>query len=78
VLFGAVIVDEVPYDIAGELIDAGVHRQPFIDDFSPEGSLELLVHDTRYRSSLGTMPMMASSLLSSRRRMRLVSNAQAH
>src|SRR5262249_54076625 len=73
VFLGAVVVDQVLDHEAGKLIDTRVDGEPLVDNFASERLFESFVHSTLYRSSFGTMPMIESSLLSSRRRMRLVS-----
>ena len=67
------VVDEVLDDVPRELVYTRIDRQPFVDDFAPEDIFESLVHGVSYRSSLGTKPMIESRLLSSRRRIRVVS-----
>jgi hypothetical protein len=75
VLFCAVVVDQVFDNETRELIDSSINRQPLVDDLASENVFEAFIrNDSFYRSPAGTIPMMLSSLLSSRRRMRVVSN----
>ena len=76
VLLGAVVVDQVLDDKTRKLIDTRVDGEPLVDDLATEYVFEACIHGSPscYRSPAGTMPMMLSSLLSRRRRMREVSS----
>ncbi len=69
VLLSAVVVDEVLDDETWELIDARVHGEPLVDDLVSKDVSEACVHGSKSHR-----PMILSSLLSRRLRMRVVSS----
>src|SRR5205807_3486616 len=75
VLLGTVVVDEVLQDVARELVHAGPGCEPLVHDLAAEDPLEFEIHGRPpQRRPLGTRPMMLSSRLSRRRRMRVASS----